>query len=497
MRLPKVQSKNTSHTYNTHKHTRAQVRARRMTAKQALSEFLNTFVGGTEMDGKVTRREFFNYYANVGAYVDNDGYFDLLVRGVWGLEAAATRLELPPAPAAPLRSALRAALLGNDVVAQREQPSPALGFVPQGSVSVSFSAAPARQQQQQQQQRRPLSATAPAAAARILSKWSAVPGANHFQDRPIAQTQPQPLPQPLPQHHQPVHLQPQAAPALMRQRPASASAATAATAARGAPPPSRGAPAGRPLPAGLAFMIAQMKAALAAKGPLGYTALHRALHAADTAGGGTLTLAELKRALVAQQLVGKESEARLLFEHFDPGHRGCVPYDALLAALRPPLSAVRAGLVRRAFAALDTGSTGEVAIPAVAGAYNAAKHPDVQAGRMTARQALALFLDSFDAGGEVEGKVTRDEFLTYYTNVGAAVEDDSLFERIVRGVWGLSEGDERGGRWGPRAGPTGLAAGSALDEDEEMSLLGDGSAAPPDAALREEITALKVRSTGA
>ena len=133
------------------------MRARRVTAKQALSDFLNTFVGGTEVDGKVTRREFFEYYANVGAYVDNDAYFDLLVRGVWGVEAAATRLEaLPAAPAAPLRSALRTAL--SDTV-PRERPSPS----------------------RQQQQQRPLSATAP-----LHKKWSPVPGANQYHVGPAA-----------------------------------------------------------------------------------------------------------------------------------------------------------------------------------------------------------------------------------------------------------------------------------------------------------------------
>ena len=62
-----------------------EVIARRMTTKQALQLFLDSFVGGTEVDGKVTMKEFVNYYTNVGAAIDNDSYFDLLVRNVWGV----------------------------------------------------------------------------------------------------------------------------------------------------------------------------------------------------------------------------------------------------------------------------------------------------------------------------------------------------------------------------------------------------------------------------
>jgi hypothetical protein len=40
------------------------------------------------------------------------------------------------------------------------------------------------------------------------------------------------------------------------------------------------------------------------------------------------------------------------------------------------------------------------------GVYNAKKHPDVIAGRATAQQILQQFLDTFDVGGEVDGKVT-------------------------------------------------------------------------------------------
>ena len=35
------------------------------------------------MDGKVTQQEFENYYTNIGASIDNDDYFELMIRNAW------------------------------------------------------------------------------------------------------------------------------------------------------------------------------------------------------------------------------------------------------------------------------------------------------------------------------------------------------------------------------------------------------------------------------
>lgn len=49
---------------------------------QVLREFLDTFDGG-EKDGSVSLQEFERYYANVSSSIDNDDYFELMIRNAW------------------------------------------------------------------------------------------------------------------------------------------------------------------------------------------------------------------------------------------------------------------------------------------------------------------------------------------------------------------------------------------------------------------------------
>lgn len=63
------------------------------TEKEILEQFLNNFRDEEEMEedkkkkkeAKVTKEEFINYYATVSASIDNDAYFDLVMRRAYKL----------------------------------------------------------------------------------------------------------------------------------------------------------------------------------------------------------------------------------------------------------------------------------------------------------------------------------------------------------------------------------------------------------------------------
>ncbi|CAH1795708.1 unnamed protein product [Owenia fusiformis] len=53
--------------------------------ERVLESFIETFDTPGNPDGKVTRDEFLNYYAGVSSTVDEDEYFDMMMRSCWGL----------------------------------------------------------------------------------------------------------------------------------------------------------------------------------------------------------------------------------------------------------------------------------------------------------------------------------------------------------------------------------------------------------------------------
>jgi len=64
--------------------------------------------------------------------------------------------------------------------------------------------------------------------------------------------------------------------------------------------------------------------------------------------------------------------------------------------------------------------------------YNAKQHPDVKTGKRTEQEILLEFLDTFELHyamqnkdqGSRDGKIEQKEFIEYYKNVGASIDDD-------------------------------------------------------------------------
>jgi Ca2+-binding EF-hand superfamily protein len=77
--------------YNAKNHP--DVRMGKKTEDEILGEFLSTFEthhsiakGGAGRDQRVDREEFVEYYANVSCSIDDDRYFELMMKNAWNLD---------------------------------------------------------------------------------------------------------------------------------------------------------------------------------------------------------------------------------------------------------------------------------------------------------------------------------------------------------------------------------------------------------------------------
>ncbi|RYH20393.1 hypothetical protein EON65_23590, partial [archaeon] len=193
--------------------------------------------------------------------------------------------------------------------------------------------------------------------------------------------------------------------------------------------------------AGIKMIIEKIKVEMRNRGSGGYVGLQRRFRIMDDDGNKSLDLKEFKKAMKDLKIDISDGDLRMLFDHFDGDGSGSIDFNEFVQGVRAPLNEKRLKLVHQAFTILDKDGSGEVEAKEIASMYDASKHPEVLAKRKTSAQVLREFLDNFDVGGVKDGKVTRDEFANYYTNLGANIDNDEYFELMIRNAWHMVGGE--------------------------------------------------------
>ncbi|RHY03588.1 hypothetical protein DYB36_007631 [Aphanomyces astaci] len=186
--------------------------------------------------------------------------------------------------------------------------------------------------------------------------------------------------------------------------------------------------------------LTALRTSLYEHGARGIVGLGRKFRIMDDDNSRTLDLSEFSKAIREHGLPLSSSEVADLFAFFDDDRSGHISYDEFLTGIRGDLNDRRRQLVLLAFAVVDADGNGILELDDIIAKYNADKHPDVLSGKRTKHDVFREFLDTFD-GGEKDGKVHPSEFVRYYANVSASIDDDDYFELMIRNAWHISGGD--------------------------------------------------------
>ncbi len=95
----------------------------------------------------------------------------------------------------------------------------------------------------------------------------------------------------------------------------------------------------------------------------------------------------------------------------------------------------RISLVDKAFNRLDKTEDGVITLEDIKGVYDVKNHPEYQNGTKTEAELLRGFLKKFEENGSVDGKVTQEEFMDYYSGVSASIDQDIYFDYMMRHAW--------------------------------------------------------------
>lgn len=150
------------------------------------------------------------------------------------------------------------------------------------------------------------------------------------------------------------------------------------------------------------------------KGTKGLKKVALVFRQADFNGNKKLDREEFEEALSHCGLFLKSHETSFLFKNFDRDGDGNINYDELLHGIQLPLSPPRLAMVTRAFKILDKDGSSVIDVNDIAKIYDASNHPDVQEGKKTEREVLIAFMGAFEKTGSKDGRITFDEFKSYY-----------------------------------------------------------------------------------
>jgi Ca2+-binding EF-hand superfamily protein len=159
----------------------------------------------------------------------------------------------------------------------------------------------------------------------------------------------------------------------------------------------------------------------------------------------SLSIQEFEKACKDYKMGMTKEDISVLFKVFDRNRDGTVDYNEFLRFVRGDLSAKRRELVVKAFRKLDRDQSGALEVNDITGVYNASKHPAVLEGRKTEEQILGEFLETFETHHnimneeEADQMITVDEWVEYYTNISASIDDDEYFFLMMNNAWNLDD----------------------------------------------------------
>lgn len=163
----------------------------------------------------------------------------------------------------------------------------------------------------------------------------------------------------------------------------------------------------------------------------------------DDNNSGSLDLYEFRKGIKDFQIDIDDRDTDNLFKAFDINGNGDIDFDEFIRVVVGPMNQFRTQMVVKAYKKIDYNGDGVLDINDIKGKYDASKHPDVKSGKKTEDEVLKEFLETFEmhhnvmSGSKSDGTVTLDEFIEYYTNISANIDNDAYFDLMMTNAWNI------------------------------------------------------------
>eukprot|EP01062_Namystynia_karyoxenos_P083305 TRINITY_DN956_c0_g1_i1.p1 TRINITY_DN956_c0_g1~~TRINITY_DN956_c0_g1_i1.p1 ORF type:complete len:452 (+),score=176.10 TRINITY_DN956_c0_g1_i1:87-1358(+) len=186
-------------------------------------------------------------------------------------------------------------------------------------------------------------------------------------------------------------------------------------------------------------VVARVRAKILERGgKSGFRGIKRALTIMDDNKNNKLSPEELGEGMAVYGVHLEPKELATVFAYFDRDRSGQITIGEFLRGIRGGMNDRRLKLVRMAYKCLDKNADGHVTFSDIQTAYDASQHPAVLSGEMTEEEVLKDFIADWDKDGD--GDIALDEFVDYYEDISAGIDNEQYFELMIRNAWHISGG---------------------------------------------------------